>query len=141
MIQDVTLIDGRILPVQDIELASDGWNFVRKSSGEILTYQLKQRDKVAYFPRYDVAYGNEKLYQAGLNRTGSTNVGEPLSTNTTGIFARQLVTDPLAAPAEFASDAVEGAKKLVQSPQFLIVGGIVVFALAAFLVMRYAPKS
>lgn len=135
----VTLIDGRILPVADVQLDSDGWNFSRISSGERLTYQLKFADKIKYFPNYNVSFGNDQIYQEKARAQGK-DVGGPLPTNVTGIFAKQLVTDPLAAPADFAASAIDKVKKIASSPMTIVVTGLVVAGVAIFLISRYTPK-
>jgi hypothetical protein len=131
--ETITLLDGRMLPVADIRLDADGWNFTRISSGERLTYKIRQSDKTYYFPAYDVTFGNDQISK---DRRGQ-ELTAPLETNTTKILAKQLVTDPLAAPADFAAGAVAQLKKIASSPVTLVIGALLV----AGLVIYFVPKS
>jgi hypothetical protein len=134
VIQSVTLLDGRILPVQDIQLEPDQWNFTRISTGERLTYDMRQQDK-RQFPNFDVVKSNDEIYKEVNQETSN-----PGSTNVTSLFIQQLATDPLAAPADAVASVVDRVDKITSSPTFIIVGGLVVVGLAIFILSRYVPK-
>lgn len=134
MIQSVTLLDGRILPVQDIRLEPDQWNFTRVSSGERLTYEMRQQDK-RQFQDFDVVKSNDEIYKE-VNQEQSN----PGSTNVTSLFIQQLATDPLAAPADAVSAVAARVDSITSSPVFIIVGGLVLAGLVVFVLTRYVPK-
>lgn len=136
---NVELLDGRILPVTDVYIR-DGWEFFRVSTGERLTYLIRQGDKRRFWPDdFDAIKSNDEIYQEQARVRGLHPSG-PLTTNVTQILAYQLATDPLAAPAEAAQSITNRVSQIAGSPTFLIVCGLVVTALAMFLIVRYAPK-
>lgn len=124
---DIRLLDSRIIPSEDIRLERNKWQFTRISSGEDLTKQIRRVDKET-FAGYD---------NAAYNRYLSGGLGaEELPTNVTGIFTKQILTDPLAAPADAASKAVDSVKAAVKSPWTWAAVGLVVVVL----VVIYVPK-
>lgn len=59
--------------------------------------------------------------------------GEALSTNTTAIFLNQLITDPLDAPADMVSKAVDNVGKALKSPvTYVVIGGLVLAGIAIY---------
>lgn len=130
--EEITLLDGRMLPASDIQLDSDGWNFSRVSSGERLTYKIKQSDKRYYFPGYDYAFGNDQISKD----LSGAELTPQLEESVTKIFAGQIVTDPLAAPADFAAAGVEKLKAVASSPITWAVAGLVVVGLVIYFVPR-----
>lgn len=130
VVESVTLIDGRMIPASDIQLENDGWNFTRISSGERLTYQLKMGDKQYYFPDFDVAYSTSKI------ETDLTGI-PPQETNVTKIIAGQLLTDPLAAPAETLDRLGDRINSAISSP---IMWGLVIAA-GVGLIIYFVPRK
>lgn len=133
VVETVSLIDGRMIPVADIQMENDGWNFSRVSSGERLTYKLKQSDKRYYFPDYDVTFGNDQISK---DLSGAP-LTPPLTTNVTVIAAGQLLTDPLAAPAETLSNVGDRINDAISSH---IVWGLVIAA-GVVILIYYVPRK
>lgn len=133
LLDDIKLIDGRIIPWEDIRLEKNNWQFSRKSTGEDLTRQIRLADKREGWAEYDNEAYNRYL-------SGGKDAKD-LPTNVTGIFTKQILTDPLAAPADAAAGAVKTLKETVTSPKFLIIAGLATVLLIGGLVIYYKPRS
>jgi hypothetical protein len=129
---NITLSDGTIVPVDSINFDSDTYHFYLNSQD--ITNLISRADKIANWTAFDPSVDNTRLSN---ERTGGTGPVDNLPTNTTGIFIDQILTDPLAAPADAISGAIDSVKKSFQSPvTWLVVGGI-----AVVLLVLYVPRN
>lgn len=125
------LLDNREYAAADITLDPVNQRFYDTMTGEDLTRLIKNADKKT-FGGFDQTLSNDLAYKE--IHPGTPEVG---STSVTGNFFKQIITDPLDAPAEFAQDATNAAKKAIQSP---VTWGIVALGVVA-LVIWFVPRK
>jgi hypothetical protein len=123
----ITLLDGRTEDTANIYFDPATYHFSDTATGEDLTNQIRRADKQNNWPNFDPYVDNQRIY----NETRQGGVGPlgDLPTSTAGIFADQILTDPLAAPLDALSAGVKqvfassGVKTLVIVA--IIAGGFV----------------
>lgn len=129
---NITLLDGTSVPVASIVFDPTTYHFFLNSQD--VTDLISRADKIANWSGFDPTVDNTRL--ANLQTSGNDVPEENLPTNVTGILVNQLLTDPLAAPANAISSGIASIKSSFQSPvTWLVVGGI-----AVVLLVLYGPK-
>lgn len=115
------LTDNRAVAIKDVVFDSDTQRFYLAETGEDITFKIYRKDKVL-FTGFDSVKTNELYY-----REAHPDAPPPGETNVTKIFLGQLVTDPLAAPADVLNSGVESLKKTLSSPVawVVILGGAI----------------
>jgi hypothetical protein len=127
----INLLDGRQINDAAITLTPSNQRFYLNETGEDLTRLIRQADKRT-FAGFDAALTNELYYQEA-----HPNAPEVGSTSVTANFFDQILTDPLAAPADAAAGAADTLKKAVTSNTAVIIGGVLIFGL----ILYFAPRK
>jgi len=121
----ILLTTGRAVPVPFIEFDRASHRFFY--SGADITDGIRRADKIAYFggQGFDVEQDNLRLYgekNPGAAATGSTSIFDA--------FWGQILTDPLAAPLDYADTAVSTTVRSTTGKLLLaglVVGGLYYF--------------
>ena len=103
----LTLISGRQIDIAGLHLDRSSYRVYY--GGEDITNDMRQADKVRIFPGFDRSKDNERAYSDRYAQEHGGN--RPAPTGSTSVlvnFARQIVTDPLAAPLDYADEKVTG---------------------------------
>lgn len=135
----ITLLDGRSVAEDDFAFEERIYHFTLFSTGEDVTNLVRRSDKLALVPGFDVDKENWRLSvekpATGGGRPANPSDLEPLPTSTAGIFADQILNDPIGATLE-TLDA--GVNKLVSSSGVRTIAVVAVLVIAAAI---YFKKS
>lgn len=126
----INLLDGRQIPAAGISLNTSNQRFYLNETGEDITRLIRIMDKRT-FAGFDASLSNELFYQE--THPDAPEVG---STSVTGNFVHQILTDPLAAPADAAASAAASIKKGLESPVTLGIAALVLLGLALYFFPR-----
>jgi hypothetical protein len=102
----VTLLDGRTVDSRDLSLNRDSYR-VTYLGTEDVTRNMRQSDKVSVFSGFSRERDN-------IRSSDDSRIAQnlpPVQVGSTSIlanFTRQIVTDPLAAPLDYADDKITG---------------------------------
>ncbi len=98
----VALINGGVVDENSLIFSEKSYNVFDAFTGENLTNEIRQSDKVRLFPGFDRARDNERSF---VENYVKKNGKLPLPTGSTSIavnFWQQITTDPLQAPIAVA---------------------------------------
>jgi hypothetical protein len=126
----ITLLDGRTIPAANISFNPDNQRAYLNATGEDLTRLIRQADK-RNFAGFDQSLTNELFFKEA--HPDAPEVG---STSVTRNFIDQIITDPLAAPADAAAGAVAAVKGAVTSQTGMIVVGVIILGLLVWILPR-----
>lgn len=133
-----TLLDGTIVGSDEVRLNPSNYHVYWDSGagGQIdITNLMTRQQKYQAFAHFDEKIDNLRIYNEGLGTktsplTGRVGPIDPLTTNVTGIFTRQIFTDPLAAPADAATKVMGAAVSGTQIGFAIAAAGILIWLYA-----------
>lgn len=114
----ITLTDGRSVWVSNISLLENRFYYF----GEDITGLIRRADKNSYFPEFNPVAEN---FTSAVHSTNQS--ATPLSTNTAGFFAEQIIDDPLDAPLESLANQTKKIFGNIGVQIFLGIGLIALF--------------
>src|SRR5687767_8847895 len=102
----VTLLDGRTVDSRDLSLNRVTYH-VTYLGTEDVTRLMRQNDKAAVFSSFDRSRDNIRASDEDRQAQGLAPIRHG-STSLLGNFTTQILTDPLAAPLQFADEKITG---------------------------------
>lgn len=127
---NITLLDGQNVPVQEITFDTETYHFTY--NGDDITDNIRHTDKQAFFPQFDQATDNLRVYNERYTAEHGHAPAPTGSTSTLGIFADQIINDPLGAPIETLNRTVDKITSASGVKTIALVG-VGIIALIIFL--------
>lgn len=126
-----TLISGGEISDNFLIFDASTYHVFDAATGEDLTYEIKQGDKVRLFDNFDRATDNERAYVEKYKRDNGTAPPPVGSTSTFVHFWNQITTDPLQAPIAAALGQGSSGPGLGENSTAKILKAVAVFAAVA----------